>query len=360
LSRQTSVGQTAWQASWRSQETDGRATWRQPRAARQPARLEARMALLHWPERAVTLPAATPAAEVAAPDGLPDVDLSIDDFRWQGKAFGRVGVSAVNRGVAGSPGVRDWQLDHLRAETPDARLHASGSWRPGRPVRLDFVLGLQDSGQFAERMGAGPVLKGGKGELKGQLGWSGSPLEPDLRSLEGQVQVALSEGRFLKAEPGAARLLGVLSLQALPRRLLLDFRDVFQEGFAFDQVAGQATLARGVARTKDLRIEGVQAVVAIDGQADLVAETQDLHVVAVPEVNAGTASLAYAAINPAIALGTFVAQWLLRDPLAAAGTREFRVTGSWSDPQVERLDRPASAASGAAPTLSTPSPVNPP
>jgi uncharacterized protein YhdP len=59
----------------------------------------------------------------------------------------------------------------------------------------------------------------------------------------------------------------------------------------------------------------------------------------VPEINAGTASLAYAAINPAIGLGTFLAQLFLRKPLMQAGTREFKVAGSWSDPQVEPVER---------------------
>ena len=61
--------------------------------------------------------------------------------------------------------------------------------------------------------------------------------------------------------------------------------------------------------------------------------------IVVPEINAGTASLAYASINPAIGLGTFLAQILLRKPLLQAGTREFHVSGSWGDPKVERIDR---------------------
>jgi uncharacterized protein YhdP len=145
-----------------------------------------------------------------------------------------------------------------------------------------------------------------------------------------------------------ARLLGVLSLQALPRRLLLDFRDVFQEGFAFDNIGGDLNMAQGVAQTNNLRMRGVQAAVLMEGSADVARETQDLRVVVVPEINAGTASLAYAAINPAIGLGTFLAQALLRGPLVAAGTREFRVSGSWDDPKVERIERQPGAAAAAA------------
>jgi uncharacterized protein YhdP len=59
----------------------------------------------------------------------------------------------------------------------------------------------------------------------------------------------------------------------------------------------------------------------------------------VPEINAGTASLAYAIINPAVGIGTFLAQYFLRKPLIEAGTREFHVSGAWDDPKVERVER---------------------
>jgi len=68
-------------------------------------------------------------------------------------------------------------------------------------------------------------------------------------------------------------------------------------------------------------------------------------------VSAGCASLAYAAINPAIALGAFLAQLILSRPVAAAKTREFLITGTWNDPKVEKVEapaaKPASAASAA-------------
>ena len=77
--------------------------------------------------------------------------------------------------------------------------------------------------------------------------------------MTGQVKVAIDAGQFLKAEPGAARLLGVLSLQSLPRRLLLDFRDLFEEGFAFDNVTGDVQDRRTAwRRTNNLRMRGVR------------------------------------------------------------------------------------------------------
>jgi len=52
------------------------------------------------------------------------------------------------------------------------------------------------------------------------------------------------------------------------------------------------------------------------------------------------------AINPAIGLGAFLAQMVLRKPLIAATTQEFTVDGTWADPKVTKVPRrvvPASA-----------------
>ena len=228
-----------------------------------------------------------------------------------------------------------------------------------RGAVMDFKLTLVDSGALLERLGTHGAIRGGKGELSGQVAWQGSPFALDPASLSGQVNVAIDSGQFLKVDPGAARLLSVLSLQSLPRRLSLDFRDVFQEGFAFDNVTGDLKISAGVAQTNNLRMRGAQAAVLMEGSADIVRETQDLRVVVVPEINAGTAALAYAVINPVIGLGAFLAQALLKQPLTEANTREFRVSGLWADPKVEPVQRRApDGASAAAPSASSATPPN--
>jgi uncharacterized protein (TIGR02099 family) len=276
---------------------------------------------------------------------VPALDIVVEDFELRGKKLGRVEIEALNRTMGeGRDAVREWRLTRLAMTTPEARFVANGQWAPIGPggrrrAALNFKLDIADSGALLDRLGTPQAVRGGKGSLAGEVSWLGSPLALDYPTLTGQVNVAIDSGQFLKVQPGAARLLSVLSLQSLPRRLVLDFRDLFQEGFAFDNITGDLRIAEGVAHTNNLRMRGVQAAVLMEGSADIQRETQDLRVIVVPEINAGTASLAYAAINPAIGLGTFVAQIFLRKPLTQAGTREFHVTGPWSDPKVERVQR---------------------
>ena len=296
------------------------------------------------------------------PSTMPALDVVVDDFELHGRRLGRLEIEAINR--SGAQG-RDWQLSKFNITTPEAQLTATGHWAavgaapaPGVPAPrravMDFNLQIADSGALLDRLGTHKAIRGGKGQLSGQIAWIGSPFALDYPSLSGQINVAVDSGQFLKVDPGAARLLGVLSLQSLPRRLSLDFRDLFQQGFAFDSLTGDVTIAQGVAKTNNLRMRGVQALVLMEGSADIEHETQDLRVVVIPEINAGTAALAYAVINPAIGLGAFLAQAILKKPLTEAGTREFHVSGPWADPKVERVERkfgddaqPAGAAASA-------------
>lgn len=295
------------------------------------------------------------AADNSTP--LPSLDIEVEDFELAAKRLGRLEVLAQAPAAA-----RDWKLDKLQLSSPDATLNASGRWGEAvsgrRRTQLDWTLEVADAGRLLERLGQGrkesPVLRGGKGQLTGQIGWDGSPLAPHYPSMAGALNIQLDTGTFLKAEPGVGRLLGVLSLQSLPRRLLLDFRDVFAEGFTFDGVTGDVKIAAGVARSDNIRIRGLQAAVLVEGSTDLAAETQSLRVVVVPEVSAGGASLAYAAINPAIALGAFLAQLILSRPVAAANTREFHITGRWDDPKVEKVDKVDAPAPRAASAASAP------
>ena len=282
------------------------------------------------------------------PASIPALDVVVEDFELRGKRLGRLEIEAINRTAGSRDAAREWQLSKLNLTMPEAQFAATGTWGgavgPGAPAgarraAMSFTLALADSGALLERLGMNRVVKGGKGSLTGDVAWPGSPFSPDYAKMTGQVKVEIDSGQFLKVGPGAARLLGVLSLQSLQRRLLLDFRDVFAEGFAFDNVVGDVRIGQGLASTNNLRMRGAAAAVLMEGSADLEHETEDLRVVVVPEINAGTASLAYAVINPAIGLGTFLAQYFLRKPLMAASTREFRVTGPWDDPKVDRVDR---------------------
>ncbi len=284
----------------------------------------------------------------APPVSLPALDIVVDALELRGKALGRFEIEAVNtdKDLARTPAAREWQLKKFNIDLPEGTLRSTGRWlaaHEGSPLRkseMNFVLDVRDAGALLTRLGTPEALRGGTGQLEGMVSWQGSPLELHYPSLNGHLDVRMGRGQFLKADPGAAKLLGVLSLQALPRRLLLDFRDVFAQGFAFDSVQGDVTIVHGMANTRNLQIKGINALVQLDGSADLSRETQKLHVQILPIVDTGTASLVAAiTVNPLVGLTTFIAQWLLQNPLSRASAQAFLVDGNWANPQVTRLEQ---------------------
>lgn len=340
-------GDGPWLANVEADELEGHLAYRLP-AGNQAGSLRARLT------RLVLAPGAAQQVEqiLQQPSSVPALDIAVDELTLGTRRLGRIEIEAVNRGEV--PRTREWRLTRLHLGTPEARLSATGNWAataPGAPRRtaLSFVLDVDDAGQLLTRLGREGTVRAGKGRIEGNIGWLGSPLSLDHASLSGQIKADIERGQFLKVEPGAAKLLGVLSLQALPRRLLLDFRDVFSEGFAFDFVRGDARVEQGVLRTNNLQMKGVNAAVLIEGSADLARETQDLKVIVVPELNAGTASLLATTVNPVVGLGTFLAQLLLRQPLQSASTQQFHITGGWADPQVTRIERKPAEPAAATP-----------
>lgn len=333
-----------WRANVSSREIDGFFNWREAGPGQPIGTLTARFTrLVIPPSRAQEVESLLDSA----PQQLPGLDIAADELVLGDKSLGALTLRATNGDSAGNP---VWQLEQLKLVTPDARLDATGRWarRPGareRSTDLKFELTLNDAGALLGRFGVHDAIRGGAGVLSGDIGWKGSPLAIDYPSSTGQMHLAVGQGQFLKVDPGLAKLIGVLNLQSLPRRLTLDFRDMFSEGFAFDEIDGDVRIAQGIAHTDNLRMRGVQAVVRIQGDADLARETQDLQVRVVPELNAGLASLAYAALaNPVIGLGTFVAQMVMRRPLQQAFAYDVAVKGPWADPIVTpqaRVERPA-------------------
>lgn len=332
---------TTWRAQIEARELSGHAQYQQP-DRQQSGRLFARLTRLNLPPSAVS---EVESMMETPPISMPALDIQIEELVLRGKALGRVEIEASNPDVRGlRSSNREWQLQKFNVSVPEASLRASGRWtvpadsRPRR-TELQFRLDVQDAGALLARVGTPGALRAGAGHMEGQIGWNGSPMALHYPTLQGQFQVRMGRGQFLKADPGVAKLLGVLSLQGLPRRLLLDFRDVFYEGFAFDSVLGDVQIQQGIASTHNLQIEGVNAVVKMDGSADIARETQQLRVLILPQLNAGGASVvAGLTINPVVGLTTYLAQWLLSRPLSKANIQEFKVDGSWSDPRVTRIE----------------------
>ncbi|MEO7495487.1 MAG: YhdP family protein [Massilia sp.] len=329
-----------WQAVIDSHQVSGYVTWNESPTGQGLGKVTARLSSLIIPESAEDDVKDLLEGGKSAAATIPALDIVADRFELFNKQLGRLELSASNaQAMAG----REWRINKLSLANPDGDLKAVGKWvtKDGKSSTvLNFTLDIADAGRLLDRFGFPGTLRRGKGKIAGDIAWSGLPYSLDLPSLSGQIQLNVEAGQFLKQDPGAAKLLGVLSLQALPRLLKLDFHDVFSEGLAFDGISANAIIARGVLKTENLKMHGVAATVLMDGTADIANESSNLHVVVIPEFNLGTGPLVYGlAVNPVIGLGSFLAQLFLRAPMMKALTYQLQVTGPWKAPVITRLDQ---------------------
>ena len=269
-------------------------------------------------------------------EGLPELDVFAERFELRGMALGTLSLKARNQGG-------EWMLDRLELRNAHGTAAAEGRWQPGGDTELGFNAEISNVGAYLGLIGYPEAVHNGRAALDGKLTWTGPPTHLEYDSLSGRLQLVADEGQFRKLEPGVGRLLGVLSLQALPRRVSLDFRDVFSEGFAFDRIEGGADVANGIMHTEALDIRGPAARIRLSGSVDLARESQQLRVEVQPTltesvaVGAALANSATGLINPVAGLVTYLAQKIMQDPIEKLFSYEYAVTGAWSDPRVDKL-----------------------
>ena len=321
-----------WHAEVNSRELSGGLDWRGAGAGRLSG---------HLKRLEINETAASPSTSGAEPQELPGLDLEADQFLFRGRALGKLKINAVNR-----KGV--WEAK-LGISNEDGSLSGEGTWRAAAvqpDTHLKFTVDAKNIEKTLSRVGYPDVVRRGRATLDGTVTWSGSPLAIDYPSLDGSLSVVATGGQFNKLEPGAGRLLGILSLQSLPRRITLNFRDIFSEGFAFDSIAGQLGIKRGVMSSGDLRIQGPSAKILMSGSVDLSHETQDLKVLVQPAIGESLSVGAILMAHPAVGAIAYLVQKLLRDPIDQAFAYEYSVTGTWADPKVEKLSAPQAPESG--------------
>lgn len=322
-----------WQATLAGDEIAGEASWRSHDGGRLTARLKRLIVPDRLPERGVA-PAGGKDVD------LPALDVVVDELEIAGLKLGRLEVNAAKKEA-------DWRIDRIRLTNPESVLNASGlwqSWLAQPATRLNLDLDVKDVGRFLARLGHPDRIRRGTARLTGDVGWRGGPASFNLASLSGKLQLEAHSGQFLKVEPGLGKLLGLISLQSLPRRLTLDFRDVFSEGFAFDNIAATATINNGILTSNDFIMQGPAAVVNITGTTDLVRETQNLRVKVVPTVGEGVAVAGAFLGGPVVGVTALLLQKLLKDPVGQLIAYEYQVTGTWDDPKVVKIGQSTPAA----------------
>ncbi len=272
--------------------------------------------------------------EIVHPDTIPDLSISIGDLRWGEPVLGRLilETSSVSDGI---------DIEQLQLTSDALAVTANGQWKETGAVqatRFDIKINGGTLGQLLTEFGDSDAIE--KGELSGTItaAWPGSPADFSLKTLEGELVLKVGDGRLKDVDTGAGRLLGLLSLQSIPRRLFLDFSDLFNEGYSFDKLEGSFLFNDGDAFTKNLKIYGPAADIEVIGRTGLITQDYDELITVIPHLTSALPIAGVIAGGPGVGAAILLAERIIGDQVNKMSKIQYQVTGSWKDPQYTRFE----------------------
>lgn len=293
--------------------------------------------------------AATPASDQNAkrpastldPRDLPSLRADIKHFQYGDHNFGALQLNGVRT-------AQGLQVNTLNISGDSFSGVGNGSWlQVGNAQQGALALTLESSDLRAtmQQFNYADFIAAKNGKLIANLRWPGGLDEDVLGRASGSLELQVNEGQLLNVQPGAGRVLGLLSVAALPRRLGLDFRDITDKGLAFDNIHADFVVQNGDARTQNLLLRGPTAEIGIAGRMGLGAHDYDQTAVVTGDVSNALPLAGVAAGGPVVGAALLLFTQIFKEPLKGVARAYYHIGGSWDDPQVERIDSNAGKAS---------------
>lgn len=272
---------------------------------------------------------------------LPALDLSIDDLNLNNMLLGELQLKT-------GPSVTGVNIQTLKINSKLLALQGTGSWTKATGTKIQ---GTGHSAHVSELLSSFGFdvhnFIASQGKFSFDLSWNKAPYDFALADLNGSAKLDLGPGRIVDigkqndAKMGLGQLLSIFSLQTIPRRLSLDFSDVFSKGYTFDTLRGNFTFQNGNAYTSDFLFNGPVAKVGINGRIGLADKDFNFTLIVTPYVTSSIPVAATATLltgNPLIGLGAFAVNTMLGPQVSKATTYYYAVTGPWNDPVWKSVD----------------------
>jgi len=164
----------------------------------------------------------------------------------------------------------------------------------------------------------------------------------DLARLQGGVSLHFKKGKLLAIDSGAGRVFGLFSLQTLPKRLMLDFSDLYQKGIVFNKISGDFRIEDGDAYTDNFFMDGPAAKAQAAGRIGLATQDYDQLLTFIPQT-ADIASIIGLVIS---APWGFVIPQIFKEDINRAMSFQYTLTGRWDDPQLTPVEKPEQGVFG--------------
>lgn len=297
-----------------------------------PARLDADRQVIAVMQRLYLNAGESGSMRRLDPRKLPGLQLHADAFALGSSRLGKLDAEILSDPL----GLR---LVSFETVSPSFAAQGSGAWFKGDggdTTRFAVSLTSSDAARLLRDLGFDPVIEAERAEVTASVYWPGPPAGNWMDHVSGDLALSAETGSLLDVEPGAGRMLGLMSFMALPRRLALDFRDVVNKGFVFDDITADFVLVDGNAYTDNLKLTGPAADIGVVGRTGL--RDRDYRQQAVVTSEPGKMLPTVGLLGgPQVAAALLIFTRIFKKPLQGIGRASYCVTGTWGEPVVERL-----------------------
>lgn len=272
--------------------------------------------------------------DTTEPRDLPTITFHADNLQFGKMFFGNVNIYTY-------PTPQGMFIDLVEAKNNGLNIAARGEWKYREKQQVTALTVWMDSKNipvFLQNLGfSHSPISNGTAQIEMDVQWSDTPYRFKLSKLNGKLRFLLTDGQIVDVDPGVGRVIGLFDLTVLPRRISLDFNDIFSKGFAFSDIIGEFELNQGMAHTDHVIIQAPAARIEIQGQTDLVNKQYDQFVRVFPHVS-NTIPIAGALVG-GLGVGAIaiIIQQLLQAELEKTVSYQYHVTGSWQKPQIDPI-----------------------
>ncbi|MFN1620820.1 YhdP family protein [Vibrio rotiferianus] len=265
---------------------------------------------------------------------MPNLTLNIDDFWLQGYKVGKVNVDLERRDNR-----LEWK--NVTFSSGQNRVDMNGWWELTKErshSNLTMKVQGENNSDLMERFGITSGIQQAPFEIDAQLDWDGAPWAMKTQSLQGEVSSEFGKGVITEVS-GAARLLGLFSLDSIIRKMQLDFTDVFDKGMAFNSITGTGKIQDGVFITNDIVMDALAGEMQIRGIADMNTRLVDAEVKFTPDITSGIPMLTAFAVAPQTALYVLAISTVISPVVEVFTQVNYEVKGPLDSPTVQEISR---------------------
>jgi len=278
---------------------------------------------------------ASPAKTMIDVASLPAIAFVANHVKYDDTRLGKITFKTL-------PTSNGLNIQYLHIVSPRMDLQSDGDWKQVKNTSITHLHGKIISAKVSDLINSfgfdAHNFISDQGQLTFNLNWQDAPYAPSLAGLNGSASLNLGPGRVVDigASNGAkmdlGRMLSIFSLQTIPRRLSLDFSDVFQKGYSFDSVKGDFNFQKGSAYTNNLHFDGPVARVGIDGRIGLKNKDYDFMLAVTAHVTGSLPVAAAVVGGPIAGIAALAVNTVIGSQVSKAATYYYSVTGTWDNP----------------------------